>query len=289
MEIHQLKTFLAVARVGSITRAAGQLHLSQPAVSAQIKALEDALGLRLFERTSRGMELTERGRGLRPTAEGAVAAHADVLAEAARLNGELCGRLRLGLGANSEPTVAGELVAALAERHGGVRVSVSEGDSAAIVEDLVAGQIDAGFFNVSGAVDPRLLTVEVAGFELQVVAPVGTGGRSDSLDWHALAAMTWICPPESSCCGRAVRALFRRHGVHPARIIEVDRESSTRTLVAAGTGVGLLHAYTAAAAVAQGEIEVLCDVGHTMRVLLGILRSRDEEPLLRAVLQLAEG
>jgi DNA-binding transcriptional LysR family regulator len=67
MEIHQLKTFVTVAREGSITRASELLYLSQPAVSAHIKAIEDTLGLALFERTPRGMSLTADGaRLLRP-------------------------------------------------------------------------------------------------------------------------------------------------------------------------------------------------------------------------------
>ncbi len=75
MDIHQLRTFVAVARERSITRASELLHLSQPAVSAHIKAIEDALGLTLFERTSRGMSLTRDGERLLAKAEQTLAAH----------------------------------------------------------------------------------------------------------------------------------------------------------------------------------------------------------------------
>ncbi|WP_202901423.1 LysR family transcriptional regulator [Nitratireductor aquibiodomus] len=61
MDIQQLRTFVAVAREGSITRASERIHLSQPAVSAHIKAMEETLGLSLFERTPRGMILTGDG------------------------------------------------------------------------------------------------------------------------------------------------------------------------------------------------------------------------------------
>ena len=75
MDFYQLKTFVTVAREGSVTRASERLHLSQPAVSAHIKALEDALGLTLFERTPRGMSLTADGRRLVVKAELALSAH----------------------------------------------------------------------------------------------------------------------------------------------------------------------------------------------------------------------
>ena len=69
MELYQLTTFVAIAREGSLTRAAERVFTSAPAVSAQLKALEDELGVKLFERTSRGMALTEAGQRLLEEAE----------------------------------------------------------------------------------------------------------------------------------------------------------------------------------------------------------------------------
>ena len=69
MEIDQIKTFLAVATFGGFHRAADALHISQPAVSARIKALEESLGASLFARSRSGLTLSEAGRILRPFAE----------------------------------------------------------------------------------------------------------------------------------------------------------------------------------------------------------------------------
>ena len=85
MDIHQLKTFVTVARERSITRSSEVLHLSQPAVSAHIKALEDTLGLALFERTPRGMSLTREGERLLAKAEQTLAAHQGLMDEATRI------------------------------------------------------------------------------------------------------------------------------------------------------------------------------------------------------------
>ena len=74
MELYQLRSFLAVAELGHLTRAAERLHVSQPALSAQIKALEDELSVVLFERGAAGMTLTAAGRQLLPEAERVVAA-----------------------------------------------------------------------------------------------------------------------------------------------------------------------------------------------------------------------
>src|SRR5512140_294423 len=82
MELYQLRTFLAIARTGNLTRAASILATSQPAVSAQLRALEDELGVELFSRTSRGMELTAAGLALRPRAEDLDARATELLAVA---------------------------------------------------------------------------------------------------------------------------------------------------------------------------------------------------------------
>ena len=88
MELYQLRGFAAVAETGHLTRAAERLHLSQPALSAQIKALEDELGVPLFERLPSGMELTPAGRSLLPEAQKVVAAaqeHFGKVADARKL------------------------------------------------------------------------------------------------------------------------------------------------------------------------------------------------------------
>jgi DNA-binding transcriptional LysR family regulator len=64
VELYRLKSFAAIVREGNLTRAAERLHLSQSALSSQLRQLEDELGLSLFRRTSKGMELTEAGREL---------------------------------------------------------------------------------------------------------------------------------------------------------------------------------------------------------------------------------
>ena len=73
MELYQLKTFVTVADEGNLTRAAQRLHISQPAVSAHVKALESELGVNLFERTPKGMRLTGDGEVLKAQAERALA------------------------------------------------------------------------------------------------------------------------------------------------------------------------------------------------------------------------
>lgn len=282
MDIHQLKTFVAVAREGSVTRASELLHLSQPAVSAHIKALEDALDLTLFERTSRGMSLTPDGQRLLAKADQTLGAHRELMDEAMRIKGRLTGKLRLGAGSNSDNEAIGRLLTTLAERCPEVEVALEHGTSVEILAGLRSGSLDAGFYNEAGEPDPDLTTVEVSRFGIFLVAPPGLAAVSEPVDWRALADRPWIYPTSSACCGRTAESLFATHRFRPKRIISVDRETVTRTLVASGIGVGLLHADTAQEARGRGEVELLFESQTLVRVLFAHLASRSQDPVLSA-------
>jgi DNA-binding transcriptional LysR family regulator len=282
LDIHQLETFVAVAREGSITRASERLHLSQPAVSAHIKAIEETLGLTLFERTPRGMSLTSEGQRLFGKAEQILSAHRDLLEEATRIKGRLTGKLRLGTASNTSASAVGRLVTVLSERWPEVEVALEHGTSLHLLNGLRSGSLDAGFYNEAGEPDAALASVEVGRFDIHLVAPPGLVARAQPLDWEALAQLPWICPVSGSCCGQAAENLFEMHEIRPKRIINIDRESVTRTLIAGGVGVGLLHAETAEAARANGEGEILC-LAQSVRVLFAHLRGRAHDPLLCAV------
>lgn len=282
MDLHQLKTFVAVARGGSIARAAQRVHLSQPAVSAHIKAVEDALGLALFERTSRGMSLTRDGQRLLAKAEQTLAAHQELMDEAARGKGQLTGRLRLGAGASSNNEAIGRLVTAFAERFRQVEVTLKHATSVEILAGLRDGSLDAGFYNEAGTVDSDLSALEVSRFAIFLVAAPGVVDPSKGLDWPALAKVPWIYPPASACCGRTAEALFKTHRFKPERIISVDRQVVARTLLESGVGVGLLHADAANEAKRGGALELLHEANPRVSVLFAWLKSRGQDAVVSA-------
>ena len=281
MDIHQLKTFVAVAREGSVTRASELLHLSQPAVSAHIKSIEDVLGLTLFERTPRGMSLTPDGQRLLAKAEQTLAAHRELMGEATRIKGHLTGKLRLGAGSNTNHEAVGRLLTVLSERCPDVGVSLQHGTSLDILGGIRNGSLDAGFYNEAGEPDPDLTTTDVSQFSIYVAARPGLVAASESL-WSSLADLPWIYPPSSACCGRTAESLFKQNRIRPKRVVSVDREDVTRSLIAGGIGVGLLHADTAKAAQGRGEVELLFEAPTLVRVLFAHLASRAEDPLLAA-------
>lgn len=285
MEIYQLKTFVAVAREGSIKRASELLHLSQPAVSAHIKALEDTLGVTLFERTPRGMSLTGDGERLLAKAEHALSAHQDLLQEANRIKGQLSGRLRIGASGMAESAV-GQLVKLLAQRYPEVEVAVHHGTSSEVLSGIRNGRLDAGYYNEAGAPDGDLVTVEVSRFAICVAVPLAIAA-ADPPDWKAFAELPWLYPTTSTCCGKTAEQLFRAHGFRPQRILSIDREQITRGLIANGTGIGLLHDATAREAARVGEVRIAYESPDPVRVLFAHQATRAHDPLVIAATSLA--
>lgn len=286
MDLHQLKTFVVVAREGSITRASELLHLSQPAVSAHIKAIEDALQVTLFERTPRGMSLTTEGKRLLAKAEQTLGAHQELIDEAARIKGGLAGKLRIGAGSNSNHEAVGRLLTGLSERCPDVEVTLEHGTSQEVLAGLRSARLDAGFYNEAGDPDEDLQVVEVSRFTTYVAAPLGLVVSGHAVDWRLLAEQPWIYPTASACCGRTAESLFKTHQFRPKRIISVDRETVTRTLIAGSTGVGLLHAKTALEARERGEVDLVFEAPTVTRVLFAYLANRAQDPIIAAAVSL---
>lgn len=282
MDLHQLKTFVTVAREGSVTRASAILHLSQPAVSAHIKAMEEALGLTLFVRTARGMAVTPDGERLLAKARETLAAHEALLAEASRTRGALRGKLRVGAGLSAGHEALGRLVAELSAKSPEVEVALVHKSSDEVLAGLRDGSLDAGFYSEPGEPEADLITTEAARFSIFVVSAPGRFARAPVLDWAALGEASWIYPTERACCSRTAERLFVEKRVRPRRVIGADRQELTRTLVASGLGVGLLHEEAAREAERRGEIELLHEAEQRVRVLFAHLTVRTDDPLLRA-------
>ena len=231
------------------------------------------------------MSLTREGERLLVKAEQTLAAHQELMDEASRIKGRVTGKLRLGAaGGNSNNEVIGRLLTSLSERCPEVEVVLEHGTSLEIITRIRNGELDAGFYNEAGEPDAELATIEVSRFKIFLVAPPGLVDTTAPLDWKALAELPWVYPASSACCGRTAEGLFKAHHLRPKRIMSVDREDVTRTLIAGGLGVGLLHADTAKQAQARGEVELLLESREAVRVLFAHAATRSQDPILMAAI-----
>ena len=144
MEIRVLHYFLTIAREGSITAAAEQLHITQPTLSRQIKDLEDELGQKLFHRSSHSMKLTQEGFIFRQRAEEIVAMVDKTSAEFLSMNKPLAGDIYIGCGETLAVSLIADLIAELRKEYPDIRYHLYSGNEADVTERLDRGLLDFG-------------------------------------------------------------------------------------------------------------------------------------------------
>jgi DNA-binding transcriptional LysR family regulator len=143
MELRHLRYFVAIAEERSFTRAAERLWVAQPGLSTQIRRLESELGVQLFARHTRGVDLTEAGGVFLERARAALAAAQAASDTGREVAAGLVGWLRLGLSAEARWHAGSTLLARFAEERPGVEVTVLEGDGGTLWRDLRDGRLDA--------------------------------------------------------------------------------------------------------------------------------------------------
>jgi DNA-binding transcriptional LysR family regulator len=284
MELYQLRAFAAVADAGQLTRAADRLHVSQPALSAQIKALEEELDVRLFERTPNGMQTTRAGRELLAHAEQVLAA-AEALRRAARaVRGEIAGRLRIGTLSDPEFIRLGDVLGKAVERFPLLELELHHEITGAALEAVRDGTLDASFYYGDiGA--PQVTGLALRELVYRVAAPAEWRDRVSGAGWRELAALPWIVTPPISTHRRLLRTLFSEHGAEPGKFIEADNEYVISNLVASGLGVSLMREDLAEERARAGEVCIWSQANVRTTLWFIYRAERASDPLLAALLQ----
>ena len=287
MDFNRLRSFAAVAEAGHLTRAAQKLHISQPALSAQIKALEDELGLTLFERTSTGMTLTAAGKRLLVEADKILAASQTFEAEARALKGGVAGKARVGTLSDPEFIRLGEFMAVARERYPLLEIDFQHEITGVAMQRVRDASLEASFYY--GHVPyPQVDGIALRELAYRIAAPAAWRDRIQHAGWAELGEMPWIMPPPVSTHHQFAGAMFREHGVEPATLIGADDEAVVSSLVASGAGVALMREDVALHKAQAGEVCLWQDmrIGTTLRFIY--LRSREHDPIVRALLDVVK-
>jgi DNA-binding transcriptional LysR family regulator len=166
-----VRTFLALVEIGNFSAAGGALGLSQSAVSRQIGALEEALGVRLFERLGRRAVLTSAGVVLRARLERLVREAESLPRLIADLDTGLRGELRIGASTTPANTVVPQLLSAYHRRYPRVTLTFQIAGGGRIVENLERGAIDIGFFGAEALPPSVSVVAEIADQLIFIAAP----------------------------------------------------------------------------------------------------------------------
>ena len=290
MDLTLLRAFVTVAREGNLTRAATHLHLTQPAVSLQIKHLQEALGVPLFTRTSHGLALTRDGHALLPHAERALAAAGDVQRAAAALRHEVRGRLRIGTILDPAFVRLGGFLRQLVETWPQIETALRHGMSGWVLDQVSSRELDVGYYIGQPAPDPDSFhAITLTRFQYHVLAPAGWKDRvKDARDWRALAALPWIWTPPASAHNRLLTTLFEAAHAKPVKVAEVDQEPSMLDLVKSGVGLTLARDSTALAEAHAHGLTIVEGVTVPTELTFITLAARRDEPTIAAALKVIE-
>jgi DNA-binding transcriptional LysR family regulator len=288
MDYPGLRAFVVVAQEGNLTRAAERLHVTQPALSLQLKRLQTSLGVTLFERMPRGMRLTETGRKLLPAAERALAAATEFRAAAVGLKGSVTGLLRLGTIVDPEFLRLGSCLRQLAERHPGLTFALQHGMSGAMSREVEAGHCDVAFALGPPGLDDlreRFHVLSLTSFAYRVVAPPGWAGQVRGKGWRDLAPLPWIGTPPESVHSRLLGRIASAEHVTFNQVAQVDLEPSMMDLVTSGVALALARDSLALRAAHANGVAIADAV--TVPAELGLIcrKERYAEPPIKAALE----
>jgi len=289
MEIRQLRAFLAIAETGTFTAAAERVHVTQAAISMQIRQLERETGAKLFVRAPRRVILTEAGEKLLDRAQLILREYDAALEELAALTGAEKGRLRIGsasamVSADPLPHILREL----RKTHPGVETSVASGTSAELVQRILSGELDAAF--VSLPVDARGIQTEVLSEDslVAIASPRHRLGKQKVVSAYALAGEKLILGERGGNTRRLIDQFFAHAGVSLKVTMELSRLAAIKRMVEEDMGVGIVPLQSVREEVAKGTLVRWWIEGASINWELGLARlvGGYESPIHKTFLQL---
>ena len=282
MDFDQLETFVEVARLCSFSRAAEKRFRTQPAVSSQIRALEEEVGARLLDRSGGKVSLTAPGKLFLRYAEEALESRKAVCTAIAETERVPRGEIVVGANEGTCLHILPEVFAEFKRKYPDVAVSIKRSDYAKTLESVIDNSVDFGVVSLP-VTDNRLTVVPVHRDELVVIAPPRhplAQLRSASI---AEVASYPLLLPKSGHTRDALESLFHERRLKPRLSMELDSSELLKRFVAADVGVGFIARSNVAEDVQAGALAVIPIADAQLRRDLALVFRKDKA-LSRAAL-----
>jgi len=288
MEIDQVETFLAVATFGGFHRAAEALRISQPAVSARIKALEESLGVKLFARSRGGLTVSDSGRIFRP--------HAEQLLKVASVARQAVHELQPPSGTPLQIAAAlsisvyflPDVLKRFQRAHPNVIISIRPGHSKEVLEMVLGEEAEIGL--ARSLQHPEVETLSLRNDPLLLVThPTQGPAQSRRARLEQVAALPLIFYDRGSSDWMLTQSLFRRAGLVPNVALEVDSIETAKRMVNSGLGLSFLPQIAVGRELRTGKLRTIKIVdAEPLRRSLDVihLRRRPLRAEARAFLQM---
>jgi DNA-binding transcriptional LysR family regulator len=239
MDFDQLETFLEVARLSSFSRAAGRRFRTQPAISSQIRSLEEEIGARLLDRSGGKVSITASGKILQKYAEETLEARKAVLAAIGETERVPRGEIIVGANEGTCLHILPEVFAQFKRQYPDVAVNIKRADYGKILESVIDNSVDFGVVSLPVS-DNRLTVVLIHRDELIIIAPpqhplakLKSAGVSE-------VAKFPLVVPKAGHTRDALEELFHERKLKPQLAMELDSSELLKRFVAADVGVGFI-------------------------------------------------
>ncbi len=239
MDFDQLETFLEVARHASFSRAAEKRFRTQPAISSQIRSLEEEVGARLFDRSGGKVSLTGAGKAFQKYAEEALESKRAIIAAMAEMERVPRGELVVGANEGTCLHILPEVFAEFKKQYPSVSVSISRAERAKILESVIDNSVDFGVVSMPVS-DNRMTVVQIHRDELVVIAPPQHPVAKLKQVMIAEVANYPLLLPKLGRTRDALENLFHERRLKPAISMELDSSELLKRFVAADVGVGFI-------------------------------------------------
>ena len=290
MEIRQLRAFVAIAESGTFTAGAMRVHVTQAAISMQIRQLETEIGAKVFVRAPRHVILTEAGEQLLRRARHILREHDAALDEIAELAGAERGRLRIG--SASAMVLTEQLPAILKElrkQHPAADIAVTSGTSEVLVDQILAGEVDIAF--VSLPVDVRGIKTERLSQDqlVAIASPRHKLAKQKTISAYTLAGERLILGERGGNTRRLIDQFFAQAGVTLRVAMELSRQQAIRRMVEEDMGVGIVPLQSVKEEVEKGRLIRWWIEGAEINWELGIaqLSNGYDSPIMQKFVSLA--
>jgi DNA-binding transcriptional LysR family regulator len=290
VEIRQLRAFVAIAESGTFTAGALRVHVTQAAISMQIRQLETEIGAKVFVRAPRHVILTEAGEQLLRRARHILREHDAALDEIAELAGAERGRLRIG---SASAMVLTEqlpsILKDLRKQHPAAEISVTSGTSEVLVDQILAGEVDLAF--VSLPVDVRgIKTERLSDDQLVAIAsPHHKLAKQRTISAFTLAGERLILGERGGNTRRLIDQFFAQAGVSLRVAMELSRQQAIKRMVEEDMGVGIVPLQSVREEVEKGKLIRWWIEGAQINWELGIaqLSNGYDSPIMQKFVALA--
>lgn len=255
MTLRQLEVFLAIVRARSYRQAAEALHASQPALSQHIRELEGELGVRLFDRLTRGVILTEAGRLLEERAKRVFATLTDVRDVLGELEGLQRGSLLVGASTTPGIYVLPAIIGAFRRRHPGIDLQLRIANSRAIEDAIRAHEVDLGVVGGHGlAPGEECLAAGLADELVLIVSPRHRWAGRREVVPAQLAGEPLLVREEGSATRRVTERALDQAGIRRRVSMELGHTEAIKQAVMAGLGVAFVSVHAVRGEVADRRL-----------------------------------